>query len=248
MLAVMGDDQLALWFESRRAQWHDLARSIVGTRADADDVVQDAWLKATGAWDEAIRSPAAWMTRTVRNLALDQLRHRRIAERFAASGDVSPPDAPSVEDALAQRLEAAAALRRIVEALDRDEAAALLLHVVFDEDHATLAKRTGRTVGAMRVAMHRARRRVRDRSESIDRPDVERTFAICWQAISQCDATPLHRLLSPPAAQLVPGDTGPVRIALAQVAGRYVLALRQGDRTLCVLPVGPLVDDAVTID
>ena len=242
----MDSEQLAAWFEERRSQLHEVARSIVGTRADADDVVQDAWLKAASAWDDAIRSPGAWMTTAVRHLALDHLRHRRVGERHVAD-DVS--EVASVEDALAVRLEAAAAVRRIVAAVDRAEAAALLLQIVFDEDHATLARHAGKSPGAMRIALHRARRRVRESSAShLDRA-VEQTFVICWQAIVERDAAPLRTLLSTPAreagAMHASVAAPPVRVALTQVAGRYVLALRQEDRVMCVLPVGLLVDEEV---
>lgn len=263
MLSRMDPDHLAHWFDARRPHLHALARRIVGTRADAEDVVQDAFLKALAGLGDAIRSPAAWMTATVRNLALDHLRHRRVVEQFAARDDtddrgpLSP--VPSVEDGLARTLEAAAAVMRIVRLLDEPEAAAMLLQIVFDEDHATLARRTGRSTGAMRVALHRAHLRVRatkngeqDRRKAADEERVAQTFAVCWQAIEARDATLLHPLLGgDPSAMAGVGSgsasggacTPPVRVSTIHRDSRYRLALRQGDHLICVLPIGVVPDE-----
>lgn len=253
----MDPDHLAAWFEDRRPHFHDLARHIVGTRADADDVVQDAFLKALAGLGDAIRSPAAWMTTTVRNLAFDHLRHRGVVAHFAAhgepDGDAAP--APSVEDGLARRLEAAAAVMRIVQVLDEADVVAMLLRIVFDEDHAALARRTGRSTGAMRVALHRAHKRVRaaatngrDRRDAWDEERIAQTFAVCWQAIEARDATILHALLDrDPAAATdtrCSASTPPVRVSTVQSGGRYVLALRQGDHLICMLPIGVVSNDS----
>ena len=249
----MSPDHLATWFEDRRPHFHDLARHIVGTRADADDVVQDAFMKALASLGDAVRSPAAWMTVTVRNLAFDHLRHRRVVQQFASLDDVSTEAAPSVEDALGERLEAAAVVRRIVDVLDESDAVAMLLQVVFDEDHATLARRFGKSQGAMRIALHRARQRVRDDAprREVDDEHLARTFAICWQAIATRDAGVLHALIDSHAAMALhvdpaadPAMPPPVRVSTVHYGGRYVLALRQGEQLICVLPIGVVASDS----
>ncbi len=133
----------------------------------------------------------------------------------------------------------------MVRALDASLAAALLLEIVFDEDHATIARLAGRSEGAMRVALHRARRRLSGDDAGVradvDDAVVETTFAICWQAVEQRDARLLHPLMTTDVrARASTGGAPPIRMAMVLVAGRPVLALRQGRAVLCVLPVGVL--------
>lgn len=246
MLSRMNRENLAHWFEGRRGALDALARRIVGSHADAQDIVQDAWLKAATALDASVLSPDASMTTAVRNLALDHLRHRRVATLFAE--DIEHDRlVPSAEEALTRRLASASLVLRIVRALDRDEAIALILHVVFDEDHAMLGDRLGKPSGAMQVVLHCARRRVRESParalKSAQWRDVEAAFAVCWQAIEQCDPALLHAALTetieaPAVAQTHLGVAPPVRMAMVLMAGRYVLALRQGGNLICVLPIG----------
>ena len=254
----MSPDDLANWFEERRSHFHDLARHIVGTRADADDVVQDAFVRALDGLGDAIRSPGAWMTTTVRHLAFDHLRHRSVVRQFAALDEAGGPgdgrhDVP-VEDALGQRLEAAAALRTIVDVLDAVDTAAMLLRIVFDEDYALLARRFGKSEGAMRVALHRARQRVRDATvdaarEGADDEGRARTFAVCWHAIETRDASVLHAMIDGDVTMALRQDAAadpaapPVRVSTVHHGGRYVLALRQGDHLICVLPIGVVAHD-----
>ena len=163
----------------------------------------------------------------------------------------------SVETTPVERLDAAAVVRRIVEALDRGDAAALLLQVAFDEDHAALAARSGCSVGAMRVASHRARRRLQDAARRVSNDDrgdsapetIEGTFAICSQAIATRDATPWYAALeaAPTVAAMRSCAAPLVRVAFVQRGGRHVLAFCQGDRPICPLPIGVGVMETCTL-
>lgn len=199
----MERDELIRWY-AQRGSALDEARRIVGS-AEADDVVQDACLRAWTSSGEPIRSTGAWMTTTVRRLAFDTLRHREVVARFTRDVADEGVASPSVEDEVADRLAAADLLASIAGILDDAGTALLLLHVVFDETHADLGRRTGRTMGAMRVLIHRLRERVRrrlsespadDAPASRDRDEARlRAFAVCWQAIRQRDPAVLHALL-----------------------------------------------------
>ena len=104
----MADDKLQLYL-AHRAALVDYARPIVGCRARAEDVVQEAWLRFSGQQDDAdIRHPASYLYRIVRNLALDQTR-RTATEKAQPDGDdilaELPSSSASPEQAVSQQNE-----------------------------------------------------------------------------------------------------------------------------------------------
>lgn len=114
----MADDKLQLYLAHRPALV-DYAAPIVGCRARAEDVVQEAWLRFSRQADEAdIRHPASYLYRIVRNLALDQTR-RSATEKAQPGGDELlaelPASTASPEQAVSQQSELAAISRALEE-------------------------------------------------------------------------------------------------------------------------------------
>lgn len=114
----MADDKLQLYL-AHRAALVDYARPIVGCRARAEDVVQEAWLRFSGQQDDAdIRHPASYLYRIVRNLALDQTR-RTATEKAQPDGDdilaELPSSSASPEQAVSQQNELDAISRALEE-------------------------------------------------------------------------------------------------------------------------------------
>ncbi|QXH48819.1 sigma-70 family RNA polymerase sigma factor [Pseudomonas xanthosomatis] len=114
----MADDKLQLYLAHRPALV-DYAAPIVGCRARAEDVVQEAWLRFSRQADEAdIRHPASYLYRIVRNLALDQTR-RTATEKAQPGGDELlaelPASTASPEQAVSQQSELAAISRALEE-------------------------------------------------------------------------------------------------------------------------------------
>ncbi|MGE8306872.1 MULTISPECIES: sigma-70 family RNA polymerase sigma factor [Pseudomonas] len=114
----MADDKLQLYL-AHRAALVDYARPIVGCRARAEDVVQEAWLRFSGQDDDAdIRHPASYLYRIVRNLALDQTR-RTATEKAQPDGDdilaELPSSSASPEQAVSQQNELDAISRALEE-------------------------------------------------------------------------------------------------------------------------------------
>jgi RNA polymerase sigma factor (sigma-70 family) len=114
------DPQLQL-FQTHRVALIDYAAPIIGSRAQAEDVVQEAWLRFAAAREPDIQLPLAYLYRTVRNLALDALRRNAAESRrdqaYAESLDADAVEA-SPEESLAQREElalVAAALGEVAE-------------------------------------------------------------------------------------------------------------------------------------
>lgn len=92
----MGDDELLLAYRAHRAALVEVAARVLGCRARAEDVVQDAYLKLvdrTAEGREEIQQPAAFLFRMIRNLAIDRVRRLALERRYGA-GEAEPEAAP----------------------------------------------------------------------------------------------------------------------------------------------------------
>lgn len=203
-------------FEGARPRLTGRAYRMLGTLADADDVVQEAWLR----WEQADRStivnPDAWLNTAVTRLALDRLRFRK-REQQRYVGPWLP--APLVERAsdpeqLAELTDSmTTAFLLMLERLTPDERAAFLLADVFGEPFAEVAATMGRSPESCRQLASRARRKLREaRAQRNDEgraaADVVRRFLT---ALATGDEQMAIACLAPDAVYL--GDGGPDRHA-----------------------------------
>jgi RNA polymerase sigma-70 factor, ECF subfamily len=165
-------DDRAQAFEKHRARLSGVAYRMLGSRADAEDIVQEAYLRWHRASLDEIRSPEAWLVTTVTRLCIDRLRQARLERETyvgpwlpepLVSAAAPPADGPSE---LASSLSVAFLV--VLERLLPEERAAFLLHEVFESDYSEIAQILGKSEAACRQIVSRARRRVRD-----DRPRVE---------------------------------------------------------------------------
>ena len=126
-------------FEAQRPRLQRLAYRMLGSLAEAEDAVQDAWPRWAGAERDEIVDPAAWLVRVVTRLCLDRLRVAR-ARRETYVGPWLPE--PLIEDAALDPLERAedvsVAFLLALQRLSPLERAAFLLHDVFDADYPSL--------------------------------------------------------------------------------------------------------------
>lgn len=190
-------------FEALRARLLRQARGRLEVRADAEDVVQDAWLRWRESWvgpapvvpDDA----AAWFATVVGRLCVDRQRHARIEREHAARVRVEPGAevvAPSAEAVAQSALAVRDALAGALDRLSALEAAAWLLHDVLEVDHAEIARLLARTPEASRQLVHRARARLR-RPPAVPDPPVSSSVPAppglerCLRAIRSAD----HRAL-----------------------------------------------------
>ena len=150
-------------FNSLRGRLFGLAYRMTGSRADAEDLVQEAYLRWHGADHDRIESPEAWLVTTTTRLALDRLRRLK-TERDAYVGPWLPEPILASEPP-DRNLDLAAdlsmAFLTLLERLAPEERAVFLLHQVFDFDHAEVAAIVGKTEAACRKTLQRARERVR---------------------------------------------------------------------------------------
>jgi len=151
-----------------------LAYRMLGSRADAEDLVQEAYVRWHQADQAAIDNPEAWLVTTTTRLAVDRLRRLK-TEREAYVGAWLPEPIVSGMASPGRDLELAGdlslAMLTLLETLAPEERAAFLLHDVFDVDYAHIASVLNKTEAACRQMIHRARDRVRGdrrRFESLD--------------------------------------------------------------------------------
>ncbi|MFL6631635.1 MAG: sigma factor, partial [Massilia sp.] len=124
-------------FEQLRPRLVALSLRIVGSAAEAEDVVQDCFLKWQAADRAALATPAAWLTTVVRRQSIDRLR-RRARETLAAQAamELAPAAPPSLpDDRLLRRADVGAALARLLARLSPSERLALVLFDVFECGH-----------------------------------------------------------------------------------------------------------------
>ena len=151
---------LSTFEENRRRLW-SIAYRMLGSRADADDAVQDAYLRWHGARVDEIRSPQAWLVTTVTRLCIDRLKQLR-AERERYTGPWLPEplvaEAPAADQATELASDLSVALLAVLERLAPEERAAFLLHEMFDSDYGDIAQILGKSEVATRQIVSRARK------------------------------------------------------------------------------------------
>jgi RNA polymerase sigma-70 factor (ECF subfamily) len=137
---------------------------MLGSRADAEDVLQDAWLRWSESDSPDVRSTQAWLTTIVTRLSIDRLRSAK-AQREVYIGPWLPepladidPVTPESKAELASEL--SLAFLSLLERLGPDERAAFVLHDAFDCDYDDIAEVLGKSPAACRQLVHRARERV----------------------------------------------------------------------------------------
>lgn len=151
-------------FAVLRTRLFSIAYRMLGTRADAEDVLQDAWLRWQRADHAALQSAEAWLVTVVTRLAIDRLRAAK-AERETYVGWWLPeplvePDERTPEAAAELASELSVAFLWVLERLSPEERAAFLLRQVFDHDYAEIALYLGKSEAACRQMVHRASGRV----------------------------------------------------------------------------------------
>jgi RNA polymerase sigma factor (sigma-70 family) len=149
-------------FEDNRTHLKAVAYRMLGSIAEADDAVQEAWLRFNNSDTAAIEHPRAWLTTTVSRICLDMLRARR-ARREELVDEWLPDSIVTVEDPEAQVLMADAvgvALMVVLETLAPAERLAFVLHDMFGVSFEEIAPIVNRNPTATRQLASRARRRV----------------------------------------------------------------------------------------
>ncbi|MFH8383227.1 RNA polymerase sigma factor SigJ [Kitasatospora sp. NPDC018058] len=213
-------------FETNRRYLGSVAYRLLGSFTDAEDVLQDAWLRWQAADRAAVTDPRAFLTTVVTRLCYDQLGSAR-ARREAYYGEWLPepsvsyagvPDSPAE---LAERGESVSlALLAVLEQLTPAERAAFVLHDVFAVGFEDIAASLDRTPDATRQLASRARRRVKDGGPhtGADPAEHRRAVEAFAAASTKGDILGLMEILDPDVVWHADGG-GIVRAAARPVHG-----------------------------
>jgi len=234
---------LATEFEAERSHLTSVAYRMLGSRAEAEDAVQETWLR----YADALADPAAraeirdlrgWLTTTVGRICLDVLRSARV-RREAYPGQWLPeplvsrlPDAaPDPSELAARSDEVSMALLVVLERLTPEQRIAFVLHDVFAVPFDEIATALGTTAEAARQLASRARRAVADGppKHTADLFEQRRLVAAFFTAVESGDVDELLAVLAPDAVMI--GDAGGAfpaagrPLAGATEVARFVLGL-----------------------
>ncbi len=217
-------------FEAQRPRLTRLAYRMLGSVAEAQDAVQDAWLRWTKA-AAGVTDPAAWLVRVTTRLCIDRLRAAK-AEREAYRGPWLPEPLiePLTDDPVERAEDVSVAFLLALERLSPLERAVFLLHDVFDEDYATVAQTLERTEPAVRQLASRAREHVREARPrfSVSQEEAGRLAAAFAAASASGDMAGLASLLAEDAI-LVSDGGGKRKAALRVLVGRAdIVRLMEG--------------------
>ncbi|HEX5309816.1 MAG TPA: sigma-70 family RNA polymerase sigma factor [Solirubrobacteraceae bacterium] len=233
---------LAAGFERQRPYLRTVALRMLGSGDDADDAIQEAWLRLSRAGGDGIEDLRAWLTTVTSRVCLDMLRSRRtrrevpveidLDELLGGRARTDPTGrAPTPEDEVLLAESVGLALHVVMDSLTPAERVAFVLHDIFDLPFGQIADVLGRSADAVKMLASRARRRVRlvspeaHREDADDRAVVEAFFT----ATGSGDLSALLALLAPDAELHVLTTQGVTLVqGAATIASQAKLRASQG--------------------
>ena len=215
------------------------AHRVLGSRANAEDAVQDTYLRAFDTFSDWRAPEPAWMYAVLRNIAID--RHRRL--RLESLHANVESNAESFLDLPEAASDCEAAIRHLLSRVSPLDAAAILLRDVFEFDYAEIAGLLDKSEPATRQLLHRARMRTRGGAMHADVDDFY--AGLCCGAIAAREPALLMEMLRgitghAQACAVPVGRDGGARSSsmLVHINGRYAIALVLNGVVLCIVPVG----------
>lgn len=201
MTAPRPDDAVAVAFEEQRGRLVGMAQRMLGTRADAEDAVQEAWLRLSRQDVAAIDNLAAWLTTVVGRVCIDVLRSRKARPEapyelpdlvVTQDGEGAPEDGALLADSVGL------ALLVVLETLGPDERLAFVLHDIFAVPFDEIAQILGKSTDASKMLASRARRKVQGAHRRTDERDRQRAVVDAFLAAARDgDFEGLLRVLDP---------------------------------------------------
>jgi RNA polymerase sigma factor (sigma-70 family) len=202
---VTNEDWLVEQFEGHRGQLLSVAGRLLGSPADADDAVQEAWIRLSRVDVSTVDNLGGWLTTVVSRLAIDRLRARATAGE-ATTIDDAASELPAASQHLDPETEAVlsdsvgAALLVVLDTLAPAERLAFVLHDTFAVPFAEVAEILGRSVPATKQLAHRARTKVQRSDRTVTGANIDRRRELVnafLAAARNADVTALVQLLDP---------------------------------------------------
>jgi len=231
-------------FEEQRGRLFGLAYRLLGSASDAEDVLQDAFLRWDAADRDAIRSPAAWLTRAVTNLCLTELASARLRRESYAGIWLPEPVLTGADlggggtgaalgplETVAQRESVSIALLLLCEQLSPAERAAFILHEAFGYGYKEIGELIDRSEAACRQLGHRAATRLKAEPRPARFTPADPAEATRWRQLTAeflaaamaGDLAGLERILADDAVAFSDGG-GQQPAGLRPVSGRAKVA------------------------
>jgi RNA polymerase sigma factor (sigma-70 family) len=190
------DDKLARRFEASRPRLRAMAYRMLGSLSDADDAVQEGWLRASAADSDDVANLEGWLTTIVARVCLDMLRSRKSRREEPLSPDDAAVDGPEQEAMLADSV--GLAMLVVLDTLPPAERVAFVLHDTFGLPFGEIAAITGRTPASARQLASRARRRIQRSERPRPRLARQREVAQAFMAAARGgDLAALIEVLDP---------------------------------------------------
>jgi RNA polymerase sigma-70 factor (ECF subfamily) len=242
------EDWLTGQFEQHRPRLRRLCYRMLGSAAEADDALQDAWVRACGSGPDDVDNPGGWLTTVVARVCLNRLRARAARPEDPAGVHVPDPvvssDAPTPADEAVLADSVSLALLVVLDALAPAERLAFVLHDLFDLPFEQIAAVVDRSPAAARQLASRARRRVRGAPVPDADPVTQRRVVRAFFAAARSgDLAALVAVLDPDA--VLRADGGPSRPEVsallrgsAEVARRAAMFSQPGASVRSVLVNG----------
>jgi RNA polymerase sigma-70 factor (ECF subfamily) len=196
---VHDTDWLAQRFEEQRARLTAVAYRMLGSTAEADDAVQETWLRLSRSEAGAIDNLAGWLTTVTSRVCLNVLQARRAHPEVPLDTRPEAAGGPDPEDELLLADSIGLALLIVLDALTPAERVAFVLHDMFAVPYEDIAPIVGRSTEAARQLASRGRRRVRreDAGHDADHVEQARLVDAFLAAARNADFTALLALLDP---------------------------------------------------
>lgn len=239
-------DQLAEQFEDHRTHLRAVAYRMLGSVAEADDAVQEAWLRLARSDTSDVTNLRGWLTTVVSRICLDLLRARKSRREESLESRVPDPVVSRLDadpEAAAEQADAVSlALLVVLEALPPRERMAFVLHDMFGVPFGEIGAIVGTSAATATQLASRARRRVRDAPPTAtDLPTQRRVLDAFLAAARDGDFDALVAVLDPDVTLRADlGDAGPSRVirGAATVAGQALMFAKIGPAGVPVLVNG----------
>jgi RNA polymerase sigma-70 factor (ECF subfamily) len=239
---------LAEQFETYRDHLRRVAYRMLGSTGEADDAVQEAWLRLSRSEPAGIENLGGWLTTVVARVCLDTLRSRKSRREEPLEGEPQPVAGhegtadPEREAELADSV--GLALLVVLEALAPAERVAFVLHDMFDLPFEEIAPIVGRSPTAARQLASRARRRVRGGTTSSDVSSQRRVVDAFLAAARSGDIAGLLAVLDPDV--VLRADRTAVRLGdVTELRGAEVVAANFKGKAQAARPA--LIDGALGV-
>ena len=229
-MTVPDSEWLARQFETHRSHLRSVAYRMLGSLSDADDAVQDSWMRLSRSDAQAIENLGGWLTTVVARVSLDMLRAResRREASLDGGGPRREPMAAADPEQEAQLADSVGlALLVVLDTLDPAERLAFVLHDMFAVPFEEIAPIVGRSSEAARQLASRARRRVRGASAPAPDLDRQREIVDAYLAAARAgDFEALLRVLDPDVVVRLDDVTARFARGAREIRGASTVARR----------------------